>query len=120
MGMLRVIGPTESPLPPVGLVRFPDAQGNAGTRPQVGRRRPLREDPRCPGAGPGTKRCGGLVVRAAGLDARWRPEVVEAFRGQAEAITQEEEVRGYRERAEARRRVDRWVEEGFEKGRRIR
>jgi len=42
-----------------------------------------------------------------------RPEVVETLRGQAEAIAAEEEARGNPERAEARRRVDAWVNAGF-------
>ncbi len=46
-----------------------------------------------------------------------RPEVMEVLRGQAEAIASAEEARENGDRAEARRRVDRWVVEGFAKGR---
>lgn len=42
-----------------------------------------------------------------------RPDVVSALREQAEAIAAEEEARGNRDRAAARRRVDLWVVEGF-------
>lgn len=48
-----------------------------------------------------------------------RPEVVEMLSGQAEAIAAEEEGRGFRERAEGRRRVDRWVVSGFAKRRTV-
>lgn len=40
---------------------------------------------------------------------------MEVLRGQAEAIAQAEEDRGHRDRADARRLVDRRVVEGFAK-----
>lgn len=42
-----------------------------------------------------------------------RPDIVSSLREQAEAIAAEEEARGNRDRAAARRRVDLWVVEGF-------
>lgn len=44
-----------------------------------------------------------------------RPDVVSALREQAEAIAAEEECRGNRERAAARRRVVAWEVTGFAK-----
>lgn len=48
-----------------------------------------------------------------------RQEVVEALRHQADAIAQKEAVLGNLVRAEARRRVDRWVVQGFSRNTRL-
>lgn len=43
----------------------------------------------------------------------FRPAMIEQLQTQAEAVAQAEEDRGCRDRAEARRGVDRWVVAGF-------